>query len=84
MGRIIGTSSQPGIGHVITKKSRAYLKTRDAQIRLSQVIDLSLPERARLSTQAQHQARRFQALSKTQQRFLIQMIDLLERAQAKT
>lgn len=71
---------------MITKKSRACLKTRDAQICLSQVIDLSLPKHppSRLSKQALRQAWRFQALSKAKQRFVIQMIDLLETARSKT
>lgn len=71
---------------MITNKSRACLKTRDAQIRLSQVIDLSLPRQppSQLSKQALRQAWRFQALSKAKQRFVIEMIDLLETARSKT
>jgi type II secretory pathway predicted ATPase ExeA len=66
---------------VITKN-----KTRVTQLCLSQVIDLSLPTnairtpRVRLSAQARRQAQRFQALPKNRQRFVIQMIDLLEKA----
>jgi hypothetical protein len=70
----------------MTMKSRTCLKTRDAQICLSQDIDLSLPKHPppRLSKQALRQALRFQALSKAKQRFVIQMIDLLETTMPKT
>jgi transcriptional regulator with XRE-family HTH domain len=90
LARAIGVSQQAVFAYEISERRvSVYILIKLARvfsISVDELIGLARPPRIpkrRLSPRAMRHAERLQALSKTQQRFVVRIIDLLEASNAK-